>query len=111
MPTRLEVQDAELARSFRAADVREQEHVADKMTQRAVAAQDRPLELPADAAQLQAVVAELDASEDESDFRRARAASAAAYLRDAAYEDALYEALHAHRDISDAVADALNLLR
>ena len=111
MRGRLEVEDAELARSFRAADVRDQEYVAHAMTQRAVAAQDPPLELPADPAQLQAVIAELDASEDESDFRRARAGSAAAHLRGAAYEDALYEALHAHCDIPDAVAEALNLLR
>jgi hypothetical protein len=111
MRDRLEVENAELARSFRAAEVSEQARVADQMVQRAVAAQDPPLELPADAAQLHALVAELDASEDMSDFPRARAASAAEYLRGAAYEDALYEALHAHHDISNAVADALNLLR
>ena len=111
MPDRLEVEDVPLARCFRAADARKQERVANAMTHRAVAMQDPPLELPADAAQLRAVVADVDASGDDRDFRRARAASAAEHLRLSAYEDALYEALHAHADVRVAVAEALSMLR
>jgi hypothetical protein len=50
---------------------------------------------------------ELDASEDEADFRRARATSAALFLRAGAYDDALYEAPHARRDIPEAVSEAV----
>jgi hypothetical protein len=92
---RLEVENAELAESFRVLDEAAQERFAREMVQRAVAQQDPPLTLPADAACLDDLVQELDASDDERAFRRARAASAEQFLRRGAYADALYEALHA----------------
>ena len=58
-----------------------------------------------------ALAAELDASENEADFGRARAAAAAAFLAEGACEDALYQALHARADTTDAVREALSLLQ
>jgi hypothetical protein len=81
------------------------------MVQQAIAEQDPPLELSADSPALDALAEELDASVDERAFRRARAASAEQFLRRGAYEDALYEALHARRLIAEAVQEARDALR
>jgi hypothetical protein len=105
------VESAELAESFRALDGEAQERLACEMVQRAAAEQDPPLELPSDSAALDALVEELDACEDERAFRRARAASAEQFLRRGAYEDALYEALHARRLIPEAVQEVREALR
>jgi hypothetical protein len=111
VPDRLEVECAELAESFRALDAEAQERLACEMVQRAVAEQDPPLELPFDSAALDTLVEELDASEDERAFRRARAASAEQFLRRDSYEDALYEAVHARRLVPAAVQEAREALR
>jgi hypothetical protein len=110
MRNRLEVESAELAAAFRSADRDEQERVAAQMVERALAAQEPLLEFPADRAMQDALVDELDTSADEADFRRARAAAAARFLRQAAYEDALYEALHARPSTRDAVREARDQL-
>jgi hypothetical protein len=111
VPDRLEVESAELAGRFRALDGAAQQRFASEMVNEAVAEQDPPLELPPDSAALDALIEELDASEDNRDFRRARAASAEQFLRRGAYVDALYEALHARRLISKAVQEARDTLR
>jgi hypothetical protein len=111
MRDRLEVQSEELATAFRAANPDTQRRVAGQMMERGLAAQHPPLEGPEDPSRWQAVAAELDASENEEDFRRARAAAAAAFLAEGAYEDALYEALHACADPTEAVREALLLFR
>jgi hypothetical protein len=107
---RLEVESLELAGAFRAADARRQERVTKQMVERALLVQEPPLVLAGDRAVLDGLLAELDASGDEADFRRARAVAATVFLREAAHEDALYEALHAHRDIAGAVQVALSAL-
>jgi hypothetical protein len=104
------VESADLAKRFRAVGVADRQRVAEQMVKRALAAQKPPLEAPADEAGLRVLAAELDASEVEADFRRARAAAAAQFLLRAAYEDALYEALHARRSIDEAVREALDAL-
>jgi hypothetical protein len=110
MRNRLEVESEGLAAVFRAAGPDTQQRVAAQMVARALGAQQPPLELPDDPAAQQAVAAQLDSSDDEADFRRARAAAAAVWLREAAYEDALYEALHARADMSAAVHEAISLI-
>ena len=104
------MESADLAKRFRAADAADRQRVADQMVARALAAQDPPLEVPADEASLRTLAAELDSSDVDVDFRRARAAAAVQFLRRAAYEDALYEALHARRGIEEAVREALDAL-
>ena len=111
MRDRLAVESEELAAAFRAAALARQERVALKMVESALAAQLPRIELPSDVASQQALLARLDASQDESDFRRARAVAAAALLRQGAYEDALYEAVHASPDQGGAVERALSLIR
>jgi hypothetical protein len=108
--SRLEVESIDVAKRFRAADAADQRRVTEQLIERALAAQDPPLDIPPDEAALRALVAELDASDDEADFRRARAGAAVEYLRRAAYEDALYEALHARHGIAEAVSEALDAL-
>jgi hypothetical protein len=80
------------------------------MVERALAAQEPPLEVPADRAAQDALLAERDTSEDEADFGRARAVAAVAFLGQARYEDGVYEALHARARTSDAVQEALDHL-
>jgi hypothetical protein len=104
---RLEVQSAELAEGFRALDRAAQQRLAGLMVGRAVAEQVPPLELPSDSAALDALVEELDVLPGDRAFRRARAASAEQFLRRGAYEDALYEALHARRVLGEAIEEAL----
>ena len=81
------------------------------MAQRALAELDPPLELPRDDGTLDVLVDELDASEDDRSFRRARAVTAARFLRRNAFEDALYESIHARSSVLEAVDDALEALR
>jgi hypothetical protein len=104
------VESADLAERFRAVGAAERQRVAEQMVNRALAAQEPPLAAPADEARLRLLAAKLDASEVEGDFRRARAAAAAQFLCRAAYEDALYEALHARRSLDEAVREALDAL-
>lgn len=104
------MESIDLATRFRAADAADQRRVTEQMVERALTAQDPPLEVPPDEAALRVLVAKLDASEVEADFRRARAGAAVQFLRRAAYEDALYEALHARRDTAEAVGEALDAL-
>jgi hypothetical protein len=110
MRTRLEVESIDLATRFRAADVAGQRRVTEQMVERALAEQDPPLDIPGDEAALRAFITELDASDVEADFRRARAGAAVEFLRQAAYEDALYEALHSRRGVAEAVHEALQAL-
>jgi hypothetical protein len=70
-----------------------------------------PLDLPPDDMKLRVVLDTLDASEDETDFRRAKVASAELYLQAGAYNDALYEALHGRQSVSQAVDEAIDELR
>jgi hypothetical protein len=106
MRDRLEVQDADLASAFHAASADAQQRLAVEMVERALAAQNPPLEFPAHREAQQELFMTLDTSDDDVDFRKARAVAAACFLRDGAYEDALYEALHAHPDVLDAVRAA-----
>jgi hypothetical protein len=107
---RLELESEELAASFRAVSNDDQKRVAGQMVQRALAELDPPLELPPDDGSLDVLVEGFDTSEDEHDFRRARAAMAARFLRRGAYEDSLYEALHARYSIPHAIGEALEAL-
>jgi hypothetical protein len=77
------------------------------MVESALAEQDPPLSPPSDLAGQRELAAHLDGSDNEVDFRRARAAAAVVFFSEAAYEDALYEALHARADIAHAVQEAL----
>jgi hypothetical protein len=81
------------------------------MVERALGEQDPPVEVAASLAAQEAVFEQLDACGDDSNFRRARAASAVIFLRRASYEDALYEALHARKDVSVATQEALSLMQ
>jgi hypothetical protein len=77
------------------------------MVRRACAQFDPPLIVPGGEPALDALVEELDAIGDEHDmFRRARAAMAAQFFRRGEYEESLYEALHAHAFLPDAIAEA-----
>lgn len=82
------------------------------MVRRAISGFEPPLVVPSDNAALDALIDALDAVGEESDmFRRARAATATRYLRRRDFEEALYEALHAHPDTRQAVTEALAALR
>jgi hypothetical protein len=82
------------------------------MTRRAILRFAPPLELPDDDAALRALVVALDDEGDQRDmWRRARAATAAQFLREGEFEEALYEALHAHSSTREAIAEALDLLQ
>jgi hypothetical protein len=107
----LVVQSSELAASFEAARDELQERVARRMVERALGELDPPLDPPRDDGGLDALVDELDTSEDKRDFRRARAGMAEQFLRRGAFGDALYEALHARESVEAAVAEALDALR
>src|SRR4051794_1025847 len=67
---------------------RDNDTAAAALVERALRAQEPPLQLPPDAAAQEALVAELDASGDEADFRRARAAASRHFLHESSYEDA-----------------------
>ena len=110
MRDRLEVESVELAAAFRSVNAQTQKRVATQMVERALAAQEPPLEVPGDPAARDALLAELDTSEDEANFRRARAVAAVTFLGQDAYEDALYEALHARANTSDAAPETLDHL-
>ena len=107
MRDRLEVESPELAARFRSLSTVDQARVAERMLAKALDEIAPPLELPVSMTELDEVVRALDASDDEDDFRRARAATAARFLRAEALEDALYEALHARRAVDAAVDEAL----
>ena len=107
MRDRLEVVSPDLAARFRSLSASDQAGVVARMLAKALDEITPPLELPASESELDAVVQALDASEDEDDFRRARAASSAQFMRAEALEDALYEALHARRAVDAAVDEAL----
>ena len=111
MTQRLEVENAELAAAFRGAASHVRRRLALRMVERALGAQEPPLEVPDDLPGREALAARLDSSDDEADFRRARAAAAAVFLRRGAYEDAFYEALHARADPPAAVQEAIALTR
>lgn len=107
MRDRLEVQSPELAARFRSLNEQDQADVAARMLAKALDELVPPLPLPVHEAELDDLVEALDASEDESDFRRARAATAEQAMRARALEDALYEALHARGSVETAVDEAL----
>jgi hypothetical protein len=104
--SRLEIVDADLARAVRAATEESQRRTADSTLRRVCAEFDPPLTIP-DGDALDALVEELDAMGEERDqWRRARAAMAAQFLRHGEYEESLYEAVHAHPFMPDAIAEA-----
>jgi hypothetical protein len=109
--SRLETASADLARELRAASEDDQRRTAESMVRRACAPFDPPLMIPGGEPALAALVEELDAAGDEHDmFRRARAAMAAHFFRRGEYEESLYEALHAHAFLRDAIAEAREAL-
>jgi hypothetical protein len=111
VPTRLETESADLARELREASEDAQRRAVESVVRRACAQFDPPLIIPDTDPALEALVEQFDAVGDEREaFRRARAATAAQFFRRGEYEESLYEALHAHAFVPDAIAEARSAL-
>jgi hypothetical protein len=110
MSSRLEVQNEQLARAFGTSEPQRQAEVTEHLVAAAVAEQQPPLAVPEDPSAHEALLAELDYSDDMDQWRRARALNATLYFRRAQHAEALYEALHAHRDVLAAESWALEAL-
>ena len=104
---RLDVESPELAARFRQLAHREQEAVLDELLRAACDDLTPPLALPASAEDLEGLLRRYDHSGTGDDFLRARAAASALYRERGSLDDALYEALHAHRKLDDGLARAL----
>jgi hypothetical protein len=104
---RLETESPELAARFRTLDEARQRAVVEAVLNAGCRILTPPLALPDSSEELDELRRRLDYSETGDDFLRSRAAASALDLARGLMDDALYEALHAHRKPDDGVAQTL----